>query len=45
MKPSYIGIYNVSKKKKDLNTLISGSRQDLIYLASVEDLIYLKIEL
>ena len=41
MKPSYIGIDNVSKKKKDLNTLISGKRQDLIYLAWVEDLIYL----
>ena len=33
MKPSHIGIANVSKKKKDLNTLISGKRQDLIYLA------------
>ena len=31
--PSHIGIANVSKKKKDLNTLISGKRQDLIYLA------------
>ena len=32
MKPSNIGIANISKKK-DLNTLISGKRQDLIYLA------------
>ena len=31
--PSHIGIANVSKTKKDLNTLISGKRQDLIYLA------------
>jgi len=32
MKPSQIGIANVSKKKKDLNTLISDKRQDFKFI-------------